>query len=103
VVQSYALQFLSQLQPVFPGIGQYWNGRATLDTPARSPFLLGSYSFWKKGQYTSFAGAERERSASATSPANTARSTFRVTWKAADEGARAANEILSDYKSGIFP
>src|SRR6185369_522189 len=40
VVQSYALQFLSQLQAVFPGISQQWNGRATLDTPARNPYSL---------------------------------------------------------------
>src|SRR5262245_12758386 len=56
VVQSYALQCLSQLRPVFPEIPQYWNGRATLDTPARNPYSLGSYSYWRTGQYTSIAG-----------------------------------------------
>jgi monoamine oxidase len=104
VVQSYALQFLSQLQPVFPGIAQYWNGRATLDTPARNPYSLGSYSYWKTGQYTSIAGAERERSGKCHFAGEHCSITFQGFMEGgAEEGARAANEILSDYKSGIFP
>jgi monoamine oxidase len=104
VVQSYALQFLSQLQPVFPGIAQHWNGRATLDTPARSPYLLGSYSYWKKGQYTSFAGAERERSGKCHFAGEHCSINFQGYMEGgADEGARAANEILADYKAAIFP
>src|SRR5262249_18024918 len=67
LVHSYALQFLSQIDsrraPIFPGLASEWNGRATLDTPAQNPYFLGSYSYWKVGQYTSIAGAERERSA----------------------------------------
>jgi len=62
VVRSYALQFLSRLEPVFPGITQQWNGRATLDVPARNPYSRGSYSSFKTGQYTLLAGSERERS-----------------------------------------
>jgi monoamine oxidase len=99
VVQSYALQFLSQLQQVFPGVVGQWNGRATLDTPWRSPYLLGSYSFWKRGQYTSFAGAERERSANCHFAGEHCSINFQGYMEgAAQEGARAANEILSDYK-----
>jgi monoamine oxidase len=62
VVHAYATAFLTQLEPVFPGITNLWNGRATLDTPLYNPYLLGSYSNWKVGQYTQFAGAERQRS-----------------------------------------
>src|SRR5262249_27200371 len=61
-VHSYAMRFLDQLEPVFPGLGREWNRRATLDTPLHDRYLLGSYSYWKVGQYTSIAGAERERS-----------------------------------------
>src|SRR6185295_10861460 len=50
VVKSYAKQFLSQAEPVFPGLTAEWNGRATLDTPATNPFQLGSYSYWRVGQ-----------------------------------------------------
>jgi monoamine oxidase len=104
VVQSYALQFLSQVEPVFPGAAQQWNGRATLDTPAQSPYLLGSYSYWKKGQYTTFAGAERERSGKCHFAGEHCSINFQGFMEGgAQEGARAANEILSDYQDGIFP
>jgi monoamine oxidase len=103
-VQSYALQFLSQLQPVFPGIMGQWNGRATLDAPWRNPYSLGSYSYWKRGQYTLFAGAERERSGNCHFAGEHCSIIFQGYMEGgAQEGARAANEIRSDYKSGIFP
>src|SRR4029077_7957160 len=50
VVNQFAATFLSQIEPVFPGITRLWNGRATLDVPLNNPFLLGSYSYWKVGQ-----------------------------------------------------
>jgi monoamine oxidase len=37
-----------------------WNGLAARDAWETSPFQLGSYSFWRVGQYTRFAGAEGE-------------------------------------------
>src|SRR5207248_2840284 len=61
VVASFAATFLSQIEPVFPGIKDQWNGRATLDVPLSNPFLLGSYSYWKVGQYTQFSGYEKVR------------------------------------------
>jgi monoamine oxidase len=104
VVHSYALQFLSQLEPVFPGLSREWNDRATLDTPERNPYLLGSYSYWKVGQLTSFAGAERERSGKCHFAGEHCSIVFQGFMEgAAQEGARAANEILADYKAGIFP
>jgi monoamine oxidase len=54
-----AAQFLAQLEPVLPGITAKWNGRATLDFWTTYPWTKGSYSYWKVGQYTKFAGAER--------------------------------------------
>jgi|SRR5271165_530955 len=56
-----AKTFLSQLDYAWPGVGKYWNGLATLTTPWRDPNLLGSYSCWKVGQYTTFAGYEGVR------------------------------------------
>src|SRR5439155_4335486 len=61
VVARFAKTFLSQIEPVFPGITSQWNGRATLDVPLSDPFLLGSYSYWKVGQYTQFSGYEKAR------------------------------------------
>jgi monoamine oxidase len=56
-----AQQFLTQLEPVLPGITTRWNGRATVDFWVANPWAKGSYSYWKPGQYTRFAGVERER------------------------------------------
>jgi monoamine oxidase len=55
-----ARQFLAQLEPVLPDITAKWNGRATIDHWLGNPWTKGSYSFWKVGQYTRFAGVERE-------------------------------------------
>jgi monoamine oxidase len=57
---SHAEEFLSQLEPVLPGISAQWNRRATLDFWTDYPWTLGSYSYWKVGQYTRFAGVEKE-------------------------------------------
>jgi len=61
-VSVYAKNFVNQIEPVFPGLRPEWNGRATLDTPATNPFLLGSYSYWRVGQYTFSSGAEKPSS-----------------------------------------
>src|ERR1700688_1099092 len=104
VVSAYAQSFLSQLEPMFPGITQEWNGRATLDFPAGNPYLLGSYSYWKVGQYILFSACERERSGNCHFAGEHCSINYQGYMEGgAEEGARAANEILSDYKAGIFP
>jgi len=96
VVDSYARTFLAQIEPVFPGITPEWNSRATLDTPASNPFLLGSYSYWRVGQYTLFAGVEREPSGHCHFAGEHCSVDFQGFMEgAALEGARAAEEILS--------
>jgi monoamine oxidase len=55
---SRAQQFLAQIEPVLPGISSRWNGRATVDFWPAYPWTKGSYSYWKVGQYTKFAGIE---------------------------------------------
>ena len=108
-VDQFASTFLSQLEPVFPGITKQWNGRATLDVPLTNPFLLGSYSYWKVGQYTQFSGYEKARQPDPnTGKCHFAGEHCSTNFQGymeggAEEGARAANEILSDYKAGIFP
>jgi monoamine oxidase len=53
-----AQKFLTQIEPVLPGISPHYNGRATVDYWHAYPWTLGSYSYWKVGQYTSFGGIE---------------------------------------------
>jgi len=104
LVQTYAMKFLSQLEPVFPGISLQWNGLATLDVPALDPNLLGSYSHWKVGQYTLFSGSERMRSGNCHFAGEHCSIVFQGFMEGgAQEGARAAGEILADYKAGIYP
>jgi len=59
VVQD-AETFLQQLEPVFPGISApgIWNGKAAGSMPHLNERFNCSYSYWKKGQYTQFAGYE---------------------------------------------
>jgi monoamine oxidase len=109
LVNQFAKSFLKQIEPVFPGITKQWNGRATLDVPLANPFLLGSYSYWKVGQYTQFSGYEKARQPDPISgkchfAGEHCSQDFQGFMEGgAAEGARAANEILSDYKAGIFP
>ncbi|MEP6751825.1 MAG: NAD(P)/FAD-dependent oxidoreductase [Candidatus Dormiibacterota bacterium] len=109
IVAGFARTFLKQVEPVFPGITKQWNGRATLDVPLSNPFLLGSYSYWKVGQYTQFSGYEKVRQPDpVTGKCHFAGEHCSQDFQGfmeggASEGARAANEILQDYKKGIFP
>lgn len=53
--------FLDQLDTVFPGSKAASNGKVARMHWPTSPLVLGSYSSYKVGQYTKFAGAEQER------------------------------------------
>ncbi len=109
VVHQFASTYLTQIEPVFPGITNLWNGRATLSVPRIDPNLLGSYSYWKVGQYTLFSGYEGARQPDInTGKCHFAGEHCSISFQGfmeggAEEGARAAGEILSDYRSGIFP
>jgi monoamine oxidase len=109
VVAGFAKTFLSQIEAVFPGITKQWNGKATLDVPLANPFLLGSYSYWKVGQYTSFSGYEGARQPDPmTGTCHFAGEHCSTNFQGfmeggAEEGARAADEIIDDFKVGIFP
>jgi len=108
VVAGFATTFMNELEPVFPGINRLWNGRATLDVPLTNPNLLGSYSYWKVGQYTGFSGYEKARQPFPNGKCHFAGEHCSINFQGfmeggAEEGARAATEILGDYKAGIFP
>ena len=98
-VATYTQQFLSQLEPIFPGITAQWNGKAMLSTPATDPNFLCSYSYWRVGQYTAFSGYEKVRQGNIHFAGEHCSQDFQGFMEGgAEEGARAANEILADLK-----
>ena len=98
-VAKLAQQFLSQLEPVFPGITAQWNGKAMLSTPATDPNFLCSYSYWKPGQYVAFSGYEKMRQGNIHFAGEHCSQDFQGFMEGgAAEGVRAANEILGDLK-----
>jgi monoamine oxidase len=97
--QTRAQQFLAQLEPVLPGIGSHWNGKATIDFWAGYPWTKGSYSYWGVGQYTKFSGAEREASGNCHFAGEHTSIDFQGYLNGAVEtGERAASEILAALK-----
>ncbi len=94
-----AAQFLAQIEPVLPGISSRWNGRATIDYWAGYPWTKGSYSYWKVGQYTKFAGAEREAEGNCHFAGEHTSIDFQGYLNGAVEsGERAAGEIVAALK-----
>jgi monoamine oxidase len=100
-----ALEFLGQLEPVLPGItARYIPGRATVDYWPGYPWTKGSYSYWAVGQYTAFSGVEKERRGKVHFCGEHTSQDFQGYLNGGVEtGARAASEILADYKAGITP
>jgi monoamine oxidase len=98
---SRAQQFMTQLQPQFPGttVSDHWTGRATLDFWTGYPWTKGSYSYWKVGQYTKFSGMEKERQGNCHFAGEHTSQDFQGYLNGAVEtGERAADEILADLK-----
>lgn len=93
---SRAALFLSQAEPVFPGLTAAWNGRATVDFWAGNPFTRGSYSFWQVGQYTRFVGIEgRQDGAVHFCGEHTSVDAQGYLEGAVETGERAASEVRS--------
>jgi monoamine oxidase len=100
-VGKLAQQFLAQLEPIFPGVTGQWNGKAMLSTPFTDPNFLCSYSYWKPGQNTGFSGYEKARQGNIHFAGEHCSISFQGFMEGgAQEGIRAANEILSDIKNG---
>jgi monoamine oxidase len=96
---SHAQLFTSQIDPLIPGLSSRFNGRATIDFWKANPYTNGSYSYWKVGQYTAFAGAEREQSGNCHFAGEHTSVDFQGFLNGAVEsGYRAAGEILAGFK-----
>jgi monoamine oxidase len=94
-----AQQFLAQIDPVLPGLSKQWNGKAALDFWTGYPWTKGSYSYWKVGQYTKFAGVEREQQGTCHFAGEHTSVDFQGYLNGAVEtGERVVSEILADLK-----
>jgi monoamine oxidase len=97
--EEHAAEFLAQIEPVLPGLSAQWNGLATVDWWAGNPYSLGSYSYWQVGQYTRFAGVEREPQEGVHfCGEHTSIEAQGYLEGAVETGERAANEIISSLR-----
>ncbi|GAC1307519.1 MAG: hypothetical protein NVSMB27_45500 [Ktedonobacteraceae bacterium] len=97
-VRQYAQQFLGKLEEIWPGISAHYTGTATLSHPTGDPNLLGSYSCWLVGQYTTFTGYEKVRQGNIHFGGEHCSYNFQGYMEGgAQEGRRAANEIIRVY------
>ena len=99
---ALAPEFLVRVEPVFPGLTAAWNGKATFDDWPRNPWTLGSYSYYKVGQYQRFAGAESEPVGTCHfAGEHTSIDAQGYLEGAVESGARAAREVL--VGAGVVP
>jgi monoamine oxidase len=87
---------------VLPGLTRAYNGRATLDFWLGNTWSKGSYAYWKVGQYTAFAGVEREMEgrlkACHFAGEHTSVDFQGYLQGAVETGQRAASEIVASLK-----
>jgi monoamine oxidase len=95
----HAAQFISKIEPVLPGIGATFNGRATVNAWRADPFTRGSYAYFKVGQYTRFAGIEGVQEGNAHfCGEHTSVDSQGYLNGAVETGERAAAEVLADLR-----
>jgi monoamine oxidase len=93
--EQAAAAFLRQVEPVLPGATAQWNGNVFRDYWTGYQWTMGSYSYWKVGQYTRFSGAEKEQSFNCHFAGEHTSQDFQGYLQGAVEtGQRAASEIL---------
>ncbi|MEI6236621.1 MAG: FAD-dependent oxidoreductase [Planctomycetota bacterium] len=94
-VQIDAAQFLTQLDPVYPGLSAEWNSKATNSLPHLSPYFQCSYAYWRPGQVNAFAGTEGLRQGNILFAGEHTSEEFQGYMEGgAAEGVRAANELI---------
>ncbi len=93
---ALAQQFLAQAEAVLPGLSAKFTGAATFDDWSRNPWTLGSYAYFKVGQYQRFAGAEGEIVGSCHfAGEQTSQDAQGYLDGAVESGNRAADEVVS--------
>ncbi|MCW2990558.1 MAG: amine oxidase [Solirubrobacterales bacterium] len=94
-----ARQFLTQIEPLLPGLTSRYTGKAAIDYWQGYRWTKGSYSYFKVGQYQAFAGAEAENVGSCHFAGEHTSQDFQGYLNGAVEsGQRSASEILAALK-----
>lgn len=98
-VAQHVKAFFKQLDDIWPGVSQTWNGKATFGNAQADPNILASYSCWLVGQCTTIAGHEATRQGRVHfAGEHTSVSNQGFMEGGAESGFRAAHEILTDYR-----
>jgi monoamine oxidase len=99
---SDATTALRRAEPVFPGLGAAWNGRATQSLPHKAREFKCSYSYWRVGQYLEFAGYEGATQEGVLFAGEHTSTDFQGFMEGgASEGQRAAREILAAVRGRV--
>jgi len=92
---------LQRAEPVFPGLTDVWNGRATQSLPHKSPQFRASYSYWRVGQYTAFSGYEGVAQGGVLFCGEHTSQSFQGFMEGgASEGQRAAGDLIHAIRGG---
>lgn len=93
-------KFLDKLNPVLSESISNWNGLATVDHWLSNQWTKGSYSYWKVGQYTKFAGILGKREGNIFfAGEHTSIKWLGYLNGAVESGERAAQEVIKDIES----
>jgi len=102
-VLADATNFLAQIEPVFPGISDQWNGKADGSLAHLNPFWNSSYCYWRVGQCQTIAGYEGVRQGNVFFAGEHTSLDFQGWMEgAASSGVRAAKEVLATLKKSGF-
>jgi monoamine oxidase len=94
--QFDANRFLYQIEPVYAGLSAQWNGLVTSSIPHLDPNFKLAYSYWRVGQYHTFAGYERVPQGNVHFAGEHTSIDYQGYMEGgADEGDRAAKEVLA--------
>jgi monoamine oxidase len=94
--EERAQTFLKEIDPLLPGLGRAWNGKASVDFWSSSPYQRGSYSCYRVGQYATIAGVAAESEGALCFAGEHTSVDFQGYMEGAVEsGERAADEVLA--------
>ena len=98
-VERHVRSFFDQLDRIWPGVADTWNGKATLGNAQADPNIRASYSCWLVGQCTTIAGHEATPQGRVHfAGEHTSVDNQGFMEGGAESGFRAAGEILADYR-----
>ncbi len=98
-VRDAARAFLSQIEPVFPGMTDRWTGKATLAAWHVNPHSYGAYAYWTPGYLHNYSTYEAVPIGPIHFAGEHTSSSFQGYIEGgAEEGQRAANEIVEAYR-----